>query len=551
MKNHVVLGLLHLLFYCHATTAHFARDVHNYLWANYNQFSGNDYKAQERYHELLNQKSSPYFYKGYIPLLSELLDHHKEIVDLIPSIDEHFKDDPEIQQLFAQALQKTGNQKESDERYIKLSNKFKNDQTIAFQTANIYIRRKEPENALITIDNLLNNSPKKSNNFIFYFLKSQIYVQLDDPQKALENTKLCLSLHPYFDKGWLLLSLLEEQAGRLNEAIKGYTTFLELSTTKNQDIEQHLLQLIFKQKMALNNGATILVPQSSFTQALQLFERKDYSAALDTINTALQTQPTDPENRLLKIQIMTAMNNLSPAADLVKTWILEDPTHNVWYEVLYLLYRAGLPLQKTIALLHDINHAKPDAILPSLYLADLHTRAHNPDTALLYHKQAIALTKDPRLKTKILYHMGLLYREQQQYEAMEKVLEEGYSLNLDFPPLLNLLAYHYAEQDKNLILAEQLVKRALQSNRDNPHFLDTQAFILYKQGNYDTALRILTKITQQEPNDTAILSTLGKTYYKMGQTSKAIDTLEHALQITKNDKDKEQYANLLKQWKKS
>ena len=179
-------------------------------------------------------------------------------------------------------------QRESDDRYLKLANQFKTDQTIAFQAANIYMRRKEPENAIATIDSLLNNSPRKPNNFIFHFLKSQIYVQLNNKEKALESIKACLAMQPRFDKGWLLLALLEEQAGRLGEAIKGYTTFLETTTGGNHDIERHLLQLVFKQKLLQNNTKTAMLSESCFAKAMRLFENKEYANALAQIDTCLQ-----------------------------------------------------------------------------------------------------------------------------------------------------------------------------------------------------------------------------------------------------------------------
>ena len=111
-----------------------------------------------------------------------------------------------------------------------------------------------------------------------------------------------------------------------------------------------------------------------------------------------------------------------------------------------------------------------------------------------------------------------------------------------------ILAYHYAKSDKKLELAEQLINTALQKRQNNPHFLDTQALILYKQHKYNDALALLNTIIQQEPDDFAILNTLGRTYFKVGKVKEAKDTIERAIKVASNDHEKEQCSALLKRW---
>ncbi|HZW61371.1 MAG TPA: tetratricopeptide repeat protein [Candidatus Babeliales bacterium] len=534
------------LLTCIPSFGNYANNLYSYFWANYEQFSGNYPGAQKWYQQIVKEHPSLYVYKGYIPFLFET-NNFDIIARLAPTIDTAFEHDPEIQQLIAQSMQKLGRNKEADERFIKLNNEFKSNQIIAFQTANIYLSRKEPENALTTIDNLLNSSPKKANNFIFHFLKAQIYTQMNNKEKALESVKASLAMHPHFDKGWLLLALLEEQAGRLQEAIKGYTAFLEKTDGTHQDIEQHLLQLVYKQKVAQEKTKVVMAGKPCVAQALYLFENKQYPGALNQVDACLKQKPQDPESRLLKIQILSAMNNHSQAADQLKTWMLENPNNETWFATLHLLCKGGLQSQKAIAVLEDVAHAQPKNILPLLYLADLNTRLNHADTALLYHNKALALTNDARLKTKIYFHMALLYHDQHQIELMEQALQDGYALGANFPPLLNLLAYHYASHNNKLDVAQQLITIALQKSKNNPHFLDTQALIYYKQENYEKALQLLTTIAQQEPHDSAILQTLGKTYHKLGETSKAVDTIKQALQLATNEHQKTECNNLLKE----
>src|SRR5205085_11275341 len=123
--------------------------------------------------KLMCSKPDIAVYKGYIAFLFGIR-AYAYIVQQIPQLEERFKDDVEMNLIFAQALQKNGKEKESEERFIGLGNRFKTNQTVIFQVARIYVSRKEPENAISAIDGLLNSSPKRPNNFIFHFLKAQI-----------------------------------------------------------------------------------------------------------------------------------------------------------------------------------------------------------------------------------------------------------------------------------------------------------------------------------------------------------------------------------------
>ncbi|BDC34925.1 hypothetical protein Noda2021_08830 [Candidatus Dependentiae bacterium Noda2021] len=223
-------------------------DLQTYMLANYHQFAQETNKSKPLFEQLKNKPFSPYMFKGYLPYLLSV-QNYQEIVKNIPALDKLYAQDIEIQQIVAQALQKTGNRSLATQRMIALNKKFPENQEIAFEVVKLHIEQNEYPQALKTIDELLNTSPKKPNNFIFYFLKSQICLQQGNKLDALKQTRLCLELCPKFDKAWLLYATLKEQAGRLEEAIKGYTNFLETtSDNRDRNLEKHLLELVLKEQ---------------------------------------------------------------------------------------------------------------------------------------------------------------------------------------------------------------------------------------------------------------------------------------------------------------
>ena len=253
-------------------------NIHRYLWANYYQFNNQPAQAQRAYEQLFKESSSPYAYKGYVNLLHRT-GSHDAIVKLLPQLDPLFSNDTDMQLIFSQALAHTGNQTAADNRIISLNNSDKSNQEVAFNACQIYIRRKELENALTVIENFLNKSPRRPNNFLFHFLQAQIYVQLHKKEQALSSVKKILEIYPYFDKGWLLLALLEEQENNIDSAVKAYNSFLKVTKEPAGEIKKHVMDLLFKQKLTGPHKTTTTSGQHSAPTTLKLVKQKNRPTA--------------------------------------------------------------------------------------------------------------------------------------------------------------------------------------------------------------------------------------------------------------------------------
>ncbi|MGB8367537.1 MAG: tetratricopeptide repeat protein, partial [Candidatus Babeliales bacterium] len=479
------------------------------------------------------------------------LNQYQDIIKFAGSLNAHFAKDPEIQRIFAISFEKMNNHAQADERFIRLNDQFKDHQEIALQTINVYLRKKEPENALKVIDHLLDSSPKKPNIFIFYFLKAQICMQLNKQEDARTHIKKSLEMHPQFDKGWLLFAILEEQAGKIDAAIKGYTTFLEVTTEPNKAIEQRLLALALKQKMEEKSKQPLLVNRSCFDKALLLFKQKQYTRALEQIDQCLKQSPDNNNNKLLKVQILSAQHNFKQAIRLLNKWIDLDPSNTLWHKVLHILPYAGAPARLVIQAFEQIKKRHPQQIWPSLYLADIHLQSQNNNTALACLQEVVTQVQDTLLKTKILFQISLLHYENEQFKQMRTVLEQIQQTTPDFAPQLNLLAYYYAMHDINSSKAQTLLDQALCKEPNNPHFLDTQAVIFYQQKKYTQAQKLLKQLVQKIPDDATILIHLAQVLYMLDNKDEALTTIQQAETKAKYQHEKKTINQLNKEWEKN
>jgi tetratricopeptide (TPR) repeat protein len=525
-----------LYFLC-LTVNIFADDataLHCNFWANYKHFSGNLTDAQNWYQKLFSSHNSIYSYKGYLFFLADTK-QFKKIIDLMPTLNKKFSQDPDVQLIFVTALTATKQIKQADALVISLSQSFKTHAEISLLAAQAYIRQSELENALLTINGYLNNTPRRPNNFVFYFLQSHIHVQLNQFMPALESIQKCLELHPHFDKGWLLYASLYEKQGKIQEALTGYTTFLELSGSNSQ-IEQHMLALMFRQKNLQEKKQHVLSRVISVDNALILFKQKRYPQALAHINKCIEQEPHNDQYKLFKLDILCAMKNFNQAASAITAWIKENPENVIWPKTLCLLLHNGMPYKDIIQTFTMILNKQPHNLWCNLYCADMCMRNAHHALAITCLERALPIITDNNLASKIAYQLALLHYENNNHTSMHSYLEKACALNPDCAHTHNSLAYYWATKGKDLEKAHDFIEKALQQDSTNPYFLDTQALILYKQKKYTQAQEILEKLTVH--NNSTMLLHLAKVHYSLNNKEIADTFTKKAETLVKNNQEK-------------
>jgi len=198
-----------------------------------------------------------------------------------------------------------------------------------------------------------------------------------------------------------------------------------------------------------------------------------------------------------------------------------------------------------------LQHHHKNNLWVALYLADLYLQQKNHEKALEQLHLANTLTTDTQLQTKLSFQMGILYFEQRDFDNMKIVLEQGYHLGHNFPPLLNLLAYYYATKGKNITNSQKILKQGLDVDQTNPHFLDTKAVVLYKQKKYRQADKLLHQLHQQVPHDATILIHLAKVQNKLNNNIDAYKYLEQAKIYVQHAHEKHSIKKLLQKLNKT
>lgn len=179
-----------------------------------------------------------------------------------------------------------------------------------------------------------------------------------------------------------------------------------------------------------------------------------------------------------------------------------------------------------------------------MYYADILLKIKAHEKALVLLEKAYDLTTNNSLREKIMYQVFVLHTDSRKHEELKKIALRVEQAPLTFSPLLNALAYYYATKGNDLKKAEIYSTKALAVDKNNVHFLDTQALIWYKQGHLHKAQQLLYRLRQESPNDYFILKHVAKVEHKLGNYTQAFNALKKAYDKA-NQHQKDKCAKLL------
>jgi tetratricopeptide (TPR) repeat protein len=116
----------------------------------------------------------------------------------------------------------------------------------------------------------------------------------------------------------------------------------------------------------------------------------------------------------------------------------------------------------------------------------------------------------------------------------------------------NYLGYMWVDHDMNLDEAGDLIRKALESEPDNGAYLDSLGWYYFKKGEYDRALKEITRAMENlKKEDAVICDHLGEIYQALGKSAEAMTYWQKSLALEANPKVKEKIENAKQQMTKT
>jgi putative PEP-CTERM system TPR-repeat lipoprotein len=454
--------------------------------------------------------------------------------------------------------------------------------TARTRIASIMIRSGKTEEGKKLVDEVLATNPSDADALV---MRAQLAIQGGKPEDAITDLRTALRDQP---TNILLIAQLAQAYIRSGNVALAEQTLRQAVQANPRDAQTRLALAQFLVNKGEADKARPVLEQlvkddPNNMEALEGYARlllglNDPAAALQAATTLQTLQPKSSTGYQLAGVAQQALGRTADARKSFEAGIAADPAS---LDPLIALAQLDVAAGESAAALARIDAriaAQPDDARLHNLRGELLMAMRRPDDALAsyltaskvqpawaqpYRGQAVALIATGKTdraievlkaalgptgnSADIAVDLGTLYTGQDRpgdaIAVYERVLERDPN-NLIAANNLAMILVTNRSDAASLERAEKLAVRFAES--DNPAFLDTYGWVLYKRGRYAEAIVPLAKAVAKVPQAQEIHYHLGMAQLKAGKTAEASKSLEAALKGEQSYPGKDEAAAALK-----
>ncbi len=257
------------------------------------------------------------------------------------------------------------------------------------------------------------------------------------------------------------------------------------------------------------------------------------------LELALRMEPKLAEAHLVLADLAASQHHFRAAASELRAIEPTDPLFPM--AQLHLaddLSRIGeVPAAR--ATLEHLATVFPEQSTPMARLGDVLMDSQNyPDAAAAYTGAIARLRTLAKPDWVLFYARGAAEARMHAWAAAETDAREALKLSPNQPSALNFLGFSWAEQNRNLLEAREMIQRALQQRPNDGAIVDSLGWVLLRLGDTKRAVQLLQQAAELIPADPTITGHLGDAYWQAGRHVEAADQWRQAL-ILKPDADEQ------------
>lgn len=336
---------------------------------------------------------------------------------------------------------------------------------------------------------------------------------------------------PAWNRPPLFLVQLLVNAGRAEDAI------VELERYFSKGFDDLELRTLYAQLLietedyqgAREAFATLLeshpqMPGVLFAAGVLSLQLKDYAAARDYLLRLRETGERKQDAAFMLGEVEETAGQLEAARD----WYAQvrgDKELDAQIRLASVEARLG-QVSRTRERLQQLRDRFPEQ-QATLYLieGEILREADQAPAAMALYDQAL---EHFGKNTDLLYARALLAAKLNQIDVLERDLRQVLSINPDHADALNALGYTLADQTDRLEEAQQFIARALELEPEQPAILDSMGWLLYRMGKPQEAESYLRKALD-ELSDGEIAAHLGEVLWALGRREEAQEVWQQAL----------------------
>ncbi|MEE9189661.1 MAG: tetratricopeptide repeat protein [Candidatus Neomarinimicrobiota bacterium] len=181
--------------------------------------------------------------------------------------------------------------------------------------------------------------------------------------------------------------------------------------------------------------------------------------------------------------------------------------------------------KNAIETLHSVAQKFPGDFTIHYLLGMSYNQANFNDSARVYLERAIEIYPDSR---GALHILAIIYDTSAEWIKSDQIYTHLISSDSSDAQALNNYAYSLAERGENLKLAREISKKAIIYEPNNPAYLDTYGWILYKLGKFFEANIYISKSLELDDINEIVLKHCGEVLMRLNREVEANICFEKA-----------------------
>lgn len=407
--------------------------------------------------------------------------------------------------------------------------------------AEYYERAQKYDFALVFLDLALQRNGDDEDILMH---KVQIYLTQGNADKAASIIQQLISKDPDNGKYYKLLGELYDNSKMIDKATTVYEDALKKlpnDAAVQLGLAEHYLKMgdttSYKSylKKAITNSDIEVDDQLKLLSAYVQTIASDTIAAREAmpiIKSIVAQHPNDADVLAYYGEILENNDKKDSAAAAYKRSVEVKPSNfTVWGRLLgcYLERQYADSLIKYSAKAMKLF---PNQAIVHFYNGVGHMNKKNYPVAIKAFNRAIDMQPDSDKEALGLMYstLGDAYNSTKDYTHSDEAFDKALKIDPKNETVLNNYSYYLSERGVKLDEAETMSKKSLEVRPNEPTYLDTYGWILYKKGDYEKARTYVQKAIDLSGTkaDGPLYDHLGDIYYKLNNRSKALDSWKTA-----------------------
>ena len=514
------------------------------------------------YNQLDSLQAAPYYYLAGLYFdenkIKPTLENVKKAAQLAPS-------NKWVQGMYATLLAFTDDFESAAQIYMRLARENPMNRGDYYTLASDYFQKaNQPDKAIAALDTLQKYRPQNDEEVLL--AKQKLQLANRNFENAIEIGKQLVEAYPLEPMHHIGLVEIYDAFGQRENALSEVKV-LEERYPFNEEVTSYIFGYYLKRRNLemvsrnLNQYVETADEQKPLSILSELGKylsenRKDTSVLQFVINATQKIAQEKPKNFVAK-RLLASLKLYSQkekeGIELTEQLIKEQPrNYEVWNTPMsYFLFSGRLDTATNY--LKRMEPIFPDS-MDIQYHYTLISRSKNDFESGLKHglKGLDLAQKQKSTDREILFYntVAEFYNELKRYQESDSAYENLLTIDPDNILALNNYAYFLSERGERLDYALNLSKKALEQENQEPSFLDTYGWILYKLKRYEEAKVFLAKaiVVAGENVSTVIVEHYADNEYQLGNTAEALKLWEAVLKtgqgselLEKKVKDKKLY----------